>query len=53
VIKFEQEVKHYQLKCTGQIRAGGETLSAEMHKLIKSICSKAELVGQWKDSAIA
>jgi hypothetical protein len=32
------------------IKAGGETLCSEVHKLICSICSKEQLPQQWKES---
>jgi hypothetical protein len=34
------------------IKAGGETLSSEIHKLIFSIWNKEELLQQWKESVI-
>jgi hypothetical protein len=34
------------------IKAGGETLCSEIHKLIYSIWSKEELPQQWKESII-
>jgi sorting nexin-29 len=34
------------------IKAGGETLYSEIHKLICSICNKEELPQQWKESII-
>jgi hypothetical protein len=41
------KLQKYKLLGSDQIRAGGETLSAKTHKLIKSIWSKEELVDQW------
>jgi hypothetical protein len=35
-----------------QIQAGGETLRSEIHKLIKLICNRKELLHQWKESVI-
>jgi hypothetical protein len=34
------------------IRAGGETLLSEIHKLIKMICNKEGLPHQWKESIV-
>jgi hypothetical protein len=34
------------------IKAGGETLQSEIHKLINSIWSNVELPDQWKESII-
>jgi hypothetical protein len=36
----------------GLIRAGGETLRPEIHKLMNSIWSKGEVPEQWKESII-
>jgi hypothetical protein len=36
----------------GMIKAGGETLCSETHKLICSIWNKEELPQQWKESII-
>jgi hypothetical protein len=32
------------------IKAGGETLCSDKHKLIRSICNKEELPQQWRES---
>jgi hypothetical protein len=34
------------------IKAGGETLCSETHRLISSLCNKVELPQQWKESII-
>jgi hypothetical protein len=34
------------------IRAGGETLRCEIHKLINSVWNKEELPDEWKESVI-
>jgi hypothetical protein len=36
------------------IQAGGEirVLLSEIYKLIKSICKKEEMLGQWKESIV-
>jgi hypothetical protein len=51
------KLKSYKSPGTGQIlaeliKAGGETLCSEIHKLICSIWSKEELPQQWKESII-
>jgi hypothetical protein len=51
------KLKSYKSPGTGQIpaeliRAGGETLRSEVHKLISSIRNKEELPQQWKESII-
>jgi hypothetical protein len=52
-----EKLKRYKSLGTDQIpakliKAGGETLSSEIHKLIHSIWNKEELPQQWKDSVI-
>jgi hypothetical protein len=49
--------KRYKPPCVDQIRAeliqaGGDTLSSEIHKLIKLIWNKEELLHQWKESIV-
>jgi hypothetical protein len=51
------KLKKYKPLCTDQIRAkfikaGGETLHTEIHRLIYSIWNKEELSQQWKESII-
>jgi hypothetical protein len=51
------KLKSYKSPSTYQIpaeliKAGGETLCSEMHKLIRSIWNKEELPQQWKESII-
>jgi hypothetical protein len=48
-------LKSYKSPGTDQIpakliKAGGETLSSEIHKLIYSVWNKEELPQQWKES---
>jgi hypothetical protein len=38
---------------TELIQAGGEIIASKIHKLIKSIWNKEELLDQWKESIIA
>jgi hypothetical protein len=50
-------LKKYKSPGTDQIpaeliKARGETLQSEIHKLINSIWSTEELPGQWKESII-
>jgi hypothetical protein len=60
LIKVEiaiRKLKSYKSPCTDQIlakliKAGGETLCSEIHKLICSIWNKEELPQQWKESVI-
>jgi hypothetical protein len=52
------KLKQYKSLSTNQIlvqmiRAGGETLCSEIHKLIHSIQNKEELPQQWKESITA
>jgi hypothetical protein len=51
------KLKSYQSPATDQIpaeliKAGGETLNSEIHRLICSIWNKEELPQQWKESII-
>jgi hypothetical protein len=51
------KLKSYKSPCTDQIpakliKAGGETLHSEIHRLICSIWNKEELPQQWKESII-
>jgi hypothetical protein len=51
------KLKSYKSPGTDQIlaeliKAGGETLCSEIHKLVSSIWSKEELPQQWKESII-
>jgi hypothetical protein len=51
------KLKSYKSPATDQIpakliKAGGETLWSEIHKLICSIWNKEELTQQWKESII-
>jgi hypothetical protein len=51
------KLKSYKSPCTDQIlakliKAGGETLYSEVHKLTCSIWNKEELPQQWKESVI-
>jgi hypothetical protein len=50
-------LKRYKLPGSDQIlakliQAGGETLLAEIHKLVHSIWNKEELPDQWKESIV-
>jgi hypothetical protein len=51
------KLKSYKSPGTDQIpaeliKAGGETLCSEIHRLIRSIWNKEELPQQWKESII-
>jgi hypothetical protein len=60
LIKVEvaiRKVRNYESRGTDQIpaeliKAGGETLRSEIHRLICSIWNKEELPQQWKESII-
>jgi hypothetical protein len=52
-----RKLKSYESPATDQIpveliKAGGETLCSEIHKLICSIWNKEEMPQQWKESII-
>jgi hypothetical protein len=51
------KIKEYKWPGSDQIpaeliRAGGETIEAEIHKLINSVWNKEELPDQWKESTV-
>jgi hypothetical protein len=52
-----EKLKSYKSQCTDQIpaelmKAGGQRLCSEIHKIICSVWNKDELPQQWKESII-